>query len=74
MVDHAPLKGDIAYVLGSRWAQPEEARALIDEHTRIDEDARRETARVRAAICTSLKRVLDGADEGNRTPVFSLGS
>jgi hypothetical protein len=59
IVDLPLLKGDIAYVLGSRWAQPEGALALIAEYRRIGDDARRETARVRAAICTSLERVAD---------------
>jgi hypothetical protein len=55
----APLKGDIAYVLGSRWAQPEGGRALLAEYHRIDALTDGAAARVRAALCTSLERVAD---------------
>jgi HEAT repeats len=58
-VDFVPLKCDIAFVLGSRWAQPEGTEALIAEYSAIDDDAGRSADRVRAAICTSLERVAD---------------
>ncbi len=55
----APLRGDIAYVLASRWAQPEGLRALLDEYHRIDGSTTPSDGMVRAAICTSLERVAD---------------
>lgn len=56
-----PLKCDIAYVLGSRWARPDGAVALIDEYQRLDDECDGCAARVRAAICTSLERIADDA-------------
>jgi hypothetical protein len=55
----ASLRGDIAYVLASRWAQPEGLRALLDEYHRIDGSADPSDRMLRAAICTSLERVAD---------------
>ncbi len=55
------LTADICYALGSRWARPEAAPALIAEYRRLDGLDTADARLVRAAVCTALERVADDA-------------
>ncbi len=55
----SPLKRDICYALGSRWARPGAIMPLVREYRRLDGRADVCAAQTRAAICTALERIAD---------------
>ena len=67
----SPLKRDVCYVLGSSWARPGAASALLAEYHMLDDRDDLCAALTRAAILTSLERV---ADDGVFSEVVAIAT
>lgn len=61
----SPLKRDVCYALGSRWARPGALGPLLDEYRRLYSRTDLCAAQTRAAICTTLERIADDSVFGD---------